>query len=46
MYPIPTYSNNKMTDVYEPAVNLALNGFVLVYQQYIKNKKAKVWSQT
>lgn len=45
--PIVTYFNNKMTDVYEPSENLALDESMvlflgrLVFRQYIKNKRHK-----
>lgn len=45
--PIVTYFNNKMTDIYEPSENLALDESMvlfrgrLVFRQYIKNKRHK-----
>lgn len=45
--PIVTYFNNKMTDIYEPSENLALNKSMvlfwgrLIFRQYIKNKRYK-----
>lgn len=45
--PIVTYFNNKMTEIYEPSENLALDESMvlfrgrLVFRQYIKNKRHK-----